>query len=94
VNCTHGIGDRETPIYGCPGGVPFSFSSTDFACYDCLATQPAIQALFSHNRDFDFSHVQSTAMFRRIVKLQFLGDVPGLLRRKSLLKGSLVSLII
>jgi hypothetical protein len=83
-----GIRDGETPIDGCPGGVPFSFPSTNFACYDCLATQPAIQALFSQNRDFDFGHVQPTAMFRRIVKLQFLGEVPGLLRRKSLEKAA------
>jgi hypothetical protein len=25
VNCTHGIGDRETPIDSCPSSVPFKF---------------------------------------------------------------------
>jgi hypothetical protein len=36
---------------------------------DCLAGQPAIQTLFSKNRDFNFSHIQPTALFRCIVKL-------------------------
>ena len=31
-----GFRDRETPIDGCPGSVPFSFPSTDFACYGTM----------------------------------------------------------
>ena len=75
-----GIRDGETPIDSCPAGVQFNFPSTNFTGADCLAGQPAIQTLFSQNRDFNFSHVQPAAMFQRIVILQFLGEVMSLLR--------------
>lgn len=82
-----GFRDGETTINRCPDRVPFRFPRTNFTGDDCLAGQPAIQTLVSQNRDFNFSHIQPTAMFRYIVKLQFPGKVTSLLRRKGPVKS-------
>ena len=63
---------------GLPGG--------DFLVQELGIGDPAIQTLCRKNREFAFGHIEPTAMFGRVVKLQLARDPASLSGRKRLVQ--------
>ena len=68
-------------------GIAFAFPYGDLGSQCVLVVQPTIQALAIHNVNFRLRHVQPTAVFGRVMKLDLVQDASSLLGRKGLIQA-------
>src|SRR5207244_12782656 len=64
-----------------------AFPYGDLGSQCVLVVQPAMQALAMHNAHVRLRHVQPTAVFGRVMKLDLVQDASSLLGRKGFLIG-------
>src|SRR6266478_660425 len=67
--------------------IAFAFPCGDLGGQLVLVIQPAIQALAIHNANFRLRHVQPTAVFGRVMKLDLVQDASRLLGRKRFIQA-------
>ena len=71
---------REAPLDGRPLRVAAPFIGVDFPAEGGDIRDTAIQALALQDAQFDFGHIEPTAVFGRVVKLQLSENPSGLFR--------------
>ena len=76
----------EPPVDGGLGGVSLRDQGLDFPSEGLLSGEPLPEAGTGQYAELDFRHVQPTAVFGGVVKLQPLGDAPGFRSRESLVQ--------
>ena len=63
----------EPPVYDCGSLVAFMLKRRYFCLQYHFVADPAVEALSTEDAQFNLSHVEPTAMFGSVVKLQAFG---------------------
>ena len=62
----------ETPLHGGFRFIPLTFPRRDLLLNRSFIRQPSFQALASEHGEFNFYHIEPTAVFGGVMKLQML----------------------
>ena len=82
-----GILGIEPPVDGGFCGVALLLQSLDFLPEGLLVGKPLFEARAGQNAELYLRHIEPTAVLGGVVKLQPLGDAPGLRRWEGLVQG-------
>src|SRR5437867_5020360 len=77
----------EPPVNGRSLGIAAFFISRDLLFERFQIRQAASQTLTLKDAQFDFGHIEPTAMLRGVMELQLPENPPRFLRRKSFIEG-------
>src|SRR5712664_3590245 len=77
-----GVSGGELPVDLHLCSVTVALPGSNFACQRGEVWDAAVEALPPQRSQFDFRHVEPTAVLWRIVHLQFVDQPPGFLRRE------------
>ncbi len=83
-----GVGGGEAPVHGGVGAVARFLPGGDLLLERDVIGDAPVQALPAEHAEFDFRHVQPTAVFGRMVQFQPIQDVPGFFGREGLVQGT------
>ena len=67
--------------------IAFAFPCGDLGGQEVLVVPPTIQALAIHDANFRFRHVQPTAVFGRVMKLDLVQETSSLLGSKRFIQA-------
>ena len=84
-----GILGGEAPLDDGAGLIAFSLQGLDFPAEGFLVARPLPETVAGENAELDFRHIQPAPMLGGVVKFQFPGYAPGLLRRERLVQRRL-----
>src|SRR5947208_1312426 len=82
-----GVGGAEAPVDRRLGTIACGLPSGDLMPQQIRTAEASIQTLLPQHGQFDLGHVEPTAVFGRVMKLQFPRDPPRLGGRERLVEG-------
>ena len=80
--------DGESPVYGRSGLVSFCLQGRNFTTEGLFIGNAPAQDSPPQDAEFDLCHIEPTAVFGSVVKLQTPGDAPGFSGREGLVERS------
>jgi hypothetical protein len=81
-----GVVGGELPVDGGLAIIAGGFPAVNLCAHGFEARNPVVETLALERAEFDFGHVEPTAVLRGVMKLEFLRQAPGFRRRKSRLE--------
>src|ERR1035437_2233996 len=82
------ISNRKSPVDRLAFAVPLGDVGIDASLQGCFIRNATGKACTRQNGEFHLSHIEPTAMLRRVVEFQLSGDGAGLLWWKRLVERS------